>query len=104
MRRYTAFEMMGNGRIVRMDRALTILSLRWRSFTSLDMGPEMYQFSSVVGDQEMKGKAVNVQNRDDTSSQDRGTPVPLQEAITKLVARLDERRVRRLGKYPDCIF
>jgi threonyl-tRNA synthetase len=46
----------------------------------------------VVGDQEMKGREVNVRNRDDTSSQDRGKPVPLQEAITKLVALRDERR------------
>ena len=46
----------------------------------------------VVGDQEMKGREVNVRNRDDTSSQDRGKPVPLQEAIAKLVALRDERR------------
>jgi threonyl-tRNA synthetase len=46
----------------------------------------------VVGDQEMKGRELNVRNRDDTSSQDRGKPVPLQEAITKLVALRDERR------------
>jgi threonyl-tRNA synthetase len=46
----------------------------------------------VVGDQEMNGREVNVRNRDDTSSQDRGKPVPLQEAITKLVALRDERR------------
>jgi threonyl-tRNA synthetase len=46
----------------------------------------------VVGDQEMKGREVNVRNRDDTSSQDRGKPVPLQEAIEKLTALRDERR------------
>jgi threonyl-tRNA synthetase len=45
-----------------------------------------------VGDQEMKGREVNVRNRDDTSSQDRGKPVPLQEAIEKLTALRDERR------------
>jgi threonyl-tRNA synthetase len=45
----------------------------------------------VVGDQEMKGREVNVRNRDDTSSQDRGKPVPLQEAIAKLVALRNER-------------
>ena len=48
--------------------------------------------SVVVGDQEMNGREVNVRNRDDTSSQDRGKPVPLQEAITKLVTLRDERR------------
>jgi threonyl-tRNA synthetase len=46
----------------------------------------------VVGDQEMKGREVNVRNRDDTSSQDRGKPVPLTEAIAKLKALRDERR------------
>jgi threonyl-tRNA synthetase len=51
-----------------------------------------YNFIFVVGDQEMNGRQVNVRNRDDTSSQDRGKPVPLQEAITKLVALRDERR------------
>ncbi|CCU74990.1 unnamed protein product [Blumeria hordei] len=51
-----------------------------------------YNFIFVVGDQEMKGREVNVRNRDDTSSQDRGKPVPLQEVITKLVLLRDERR------------
>lgn len=46
----------------------------------------------VVGDTEMKGREVNVRNRDDTSSQDRGKPVSLQEAIEKLTALRDERR------------
>lgn len=40
----------------------------------------------------MKGREVNVRNRDDTSSQDRGKPVSLQEAIAKLTALRDERR------------
>lgn len=48
---------------------------------------------AVVGDQEMNGREVNVRNRDDTSSQDRGKPVPLQEAIEKLTALRDERRM-----------
>lgn len=48
--------------------------------------------SKVVGDAEMKGREVNVRNRDDTSSQDRGKPVSLQEAIEKLTALRDERR------------
>ncbi|RFU23896.1 hypothetical protein B7463_g12447, partial [Scytalidium lignicola] len=51
-----------------------------------------YNFIFVVGDQEMKGREVNVRNRDDTSTQDRGKPVPLQEAIDKLVKLRDERR------------
>ncbi|KAL3426187.1 threonyl-trna synthetase [Phlyctema vagabunda] len=51
-----------------------------------------YNFIFVVGDQEMNGREVNVRNRDDTSSQDRGKPVPLTEAIEKLTALRDERR------------
>jgi threonyl-tRNA synthetase len=46
----------------------------------------------VVGDQEMKNREVNIRNRDDSSSQDRGKPVPLREAMEKLVALRDERR------------
>lgn len=39
----------------------------------------------------MKGREVNVRNRDDTSTQDRGKPVPLQEAIEKLVELRNNR-------------
>lgn len=39
----------------------------------------------------MNGREVNVRNRDDTSTQDRGKPVPLKEAIEKLVALRNER-------------
>jgi threonyl-tRNA synthetase len=45
-----------------------------------------------VGDEEMRHRQVNVRNRDDTSSQDRGKPVPLEEAISKLVKLRDERK------------
>jgi threonyl-tRNA synthetase len=40
----------------------------------------------------MKNREVNIRNRDDITTQDRGKPVPLQEAITQLVALRDERR------------
>lgn len=39
----------------------------------------------------MKAREVNVRNRDDTSCQDRGEPVPLEDAILKLVALREER-------------
>lgn len=39
----------------------------------------------------MKNRQVNIRNRDDTSSQDRGTPVDVEEAIKKLVSLRDER-------------
>lgn len=32
----------------------------------------------------MQGRMVNIRYRDDQSTQDRGTPVPLDEAIAKL--------------------
>ncbi|TAQ87363.1 hypothetical protein B7494_g4336 [Chlorociboria aeruginascens] len=53
---------------------------------------QLAQYNFIFGDQEMNGREVNVRNRDDTSSQDRGKPVPLQEAIEKLTALRDERR------------
>ncbi|KAI0171736.1 threonyl-tRNA synthetase [Hypoxylon sp. FL1284] len=43
-----------------------------------------YNFTFVVGDEEMKSRQVNVRFRDDTSTQDRGKPVPLDEVIEKL--------------------
>ncbi|KAI1474003.1 threonyl-tRNA synthetase [Daldinia eschscholtzii] len=43
-----------------------------------------YNFIFVVGDEEMKGRKVNVRYRDDTSTQDRGKPVPLDEVVEKL--------------------
>jgi len=46
---------------------------------------ERYNFTFVVGEVEMTKREVNIRNRDDTSSQDRGKPVSIQEAIDKLV-------------------
>ncbi|KAI1406957.1 threonyl-tRNA synthetase [Hypoxylon sp. FL1857] len=43
-----------------------------------------YNFIFVVGDEEMKGRQVNVRYRDDTSTQDRGKPVSLDEVVEKL--------------------
>ncbi|KAI1324372.1 threonyl-tRNA synthetase [Xylariaceae sp. FL0255] len=43
-----------------------------------------YNFIFVVGDQEMKARQVNIRYRDDTSTQDRGKPVALDEAIEKM--------------------
>ncbi len=44
-----------------------------------------YFAMTVVGDQEMQGRQVNVRSRDDTSTQDRGKPVSLEEAMEKLL-------------------
>ena len=38
----------------------------------------------VVGAEEKENRQVNVRYRDDTSAQDRGKPVPLEETIEKL--------------------
>ncbi|KAK0750449.1 threonyl-tRNA synthetase [Schizothecium vesticola] len=43
-----------------------------------------YNFCLVVGDDEMKNRKVNIRYRDDTSTQARDVPVPLDEAIEKL--------------------
>ncbi len=39
----------------------------------------------VVGGEEKNGRQVNVRYRDDTSTQDRGKPVSLDEAMEKLL-------------------
>lgn len=40
----------------------------------------------------MKGREVNVRNRDDPTTQDRGKPVALQKAIEKLTALRDSKK------------
>ncbi|KAK1753507.1 hypothetical protein QBC47DRAFT_386607 [Echria macrotheca] len=43
-----------------------------------------YNFCFVVGDDEMRNRKVNIRYRDDTSTQARDVPVPLDEALEKL--------------------
>jgi threonyl-tRNA synthetase len=50
-----------------------------------------YRSLLVVGDEEVKGRQVNVRWRDDTSAQDRGKPIALAEAIEK-IRKLKEDR------------
>ncbi|KAI1338090.1 threonyl-tRNA synthetase [Xylariaceae sp. FL0016] len=50
-----------------------------------------YNFIFVVGNDEVEGRQVNVRYRDDTSAQDRGKPIPLDEAIEKIRKLRDER-------------
>jgi len=45
----------------------------------------------VVGEDELKGRQVNIRYRDDTSTQDRGKPVDIAEALEKLIKLRDER-------------
>jgi len=46
---------------------------------------------TVVGAQEMENKQVNVRNRDDPATQDRGQPIALDVAVEKLRKLRDER-------------
>jgi threonyl-tRNA synthetase len=53
----------------------------------------LYNFIFVVGAEERDSKTVNIRNRDDQSTQQRGEVIPLQEAIEKLTKLRDERRL-----------
>ena len=44
----------------------------------------LFCFFSVVGAEEKDSRLVNIRNRDDPATQDRGKPVSLDEAIEKL--------------------
>ncbi|EQL34036.1 threonyl-tRNA synthetase [Blastomyces gilchristii SLH14081] len=52
-----------------------------------------YNFIFVVGAQEKSTRTVNIRNRDDPSSQAKGSLVPLEEARVKLRALRKERRL-----------
>lgn len=52
-----------------------------------------YNFIFIVGDEEMRGRQVNVRYRDDTSAQDRGKPVSIDEAVEKLAKLRQDRGV-----------
>jgi threonyl-tRNA synthetase len=54
---------------------------------------QLYNFIFVVGAEERDSKTVNIRNRDDQATQQRGEIVPLDEAVKKLVALKDERRI-----------
>lgn len=55
------------------------------------MGVRCLWLFAVVGQEELDAQAVNVRNRDDVGTKAKGEMVPLEEAISKLVA-LKERR------------
>ncbi|KAK3313917.1 hypothetical protein B0H66DRAFT_367226 [Apodospora peruviana] len=50
-----------------------------------------YNFIFVVGDDEKQNRKVNIRYRDDTSTQARDVPVPLNEAVEKLRKLKEER-------------
>lgn len=47
----------------------------------------------VVGAQEKDSRSVNIRNRDDQSQQSKAEPMPIDEAIAKLTALRDEKRI-----------
>lgn len=53
-----------------------------------------YNFVLVVGAQEQDNRAVNIRNRDDPKTQQKGEMMPLEEAVQKLKALRDERRLK----------
>ena len=74
-------------------------------YSEVDLGPDtlpkkirnaeiaQWNFIFVVGAEERDSASVNLRNRDDQASQQRGEVIPLQEAIDKLVSLRDERRL-----------
>lgn len=52
---------------------------------------QLYNFIFVVGAEERDGKSVNMRNRDDQATQQRGEVIPLEEAVQKLVKLRDDR-------------
>jgi threonyl-tRNA synthetase len=52
-----------------------------------------YNFVMVVGAEEMENQAVNIRNRDDPSSQQKGTMMKLDMAVRKLKELKEERRL-----------
>jgi threonyl-tRNA synthetase len=52
-----------------------------------------YNFILVVGAEEKESRSVNIRNRDDTATQNKGVMVPLEEAREKFRALRKERRL-----------
>jgi len=52
-----------------------------------------YNFTMVVGAQEIEARTVNIRNRDDPASQQKGDMVDLEDVITRLKALKSERRL-----------
>jgi len=50
--------------------------------------------SSVVGQEELDARSVNVRNRDDVGTKARSETIPLDEIVQKLVALKDRRNLQ----------
>lgn len=47
----------------------------------------------VLGAQEMNTKTLNIRNRDDQSTQQKGEMIPLDEGLAKICSLRDEKRL-----------
>ncbi|KAL9624629.1 MAG: hypothetical protein Q9160_001294 [Pyrenula sp. 1 TL-2023] len=54
---------------------------------------DQYNFTVVVGAEEIEKRAVNIRNRDDPSSQQKGAMINLEDVVTRLQALSCERRL-----------
>ncbi|KAF3077461.1 Threonine--tRNA ligase, cytoplasmic [Trichoderma lentiforme] len=54
---------------------------------------KQYNFIFVVGAEEASSRTVNIRNRDDQSTQNKGALIPVDEALEKLLALKGERRL-----------
>jgi threonyl-tRNA synthetase len=52
-----------------------------------------YNFTMVFGAQEIEARIVNIRNRDDPSSQQKGAMIDLEDVITRLKVLKSERRL-----------
>lgn len=52
-----------------------------------------YNFTMDVGAQEIEARIVNIRNRDDPSSQQKGAMIDLEDVITRLKVLKSERRL-----------
>jgi len=54
----------------------------------------MFSNPSVVGQEELDARSVNVRNRDDVGTKARSETIPLDEIVQKLVALKDRRNLQ----------
>jgi threonyl-tRNA synthetase len=64
-------------------RSTILSSVRWRSRLCLQISS--LTVFTVVGEEEMNARAVNVRNRDDVGQKTRAPTLPLDEVVMKLV-------------------
>lgn len=53
----------------------------------------IFTLTTVVGAEEAKSRTVNIRNRDDQSTQNKGELIPLTEALDHMMKLKEERRL-----------